>query len=53
MILDVLRSQERAQLDGLNQFDGALTRLWDVRSGKCFDQDGNCEGEGRCYVGRG
>ena len=24
MILDVVHSQERAQLDGLNQFDGAL-----------------------------
>ena len=30
MILDVVHSQERAVLDGLNQFDGALT-----------DQNGN------------
>ena len=35
MIPDVVHSQERAVLDGLNQFDGALT-----------DQDGNGMGRG-------
>ena len=51
MILDVVHSQERAQLDGLNQFDGALTRLWEVRSGKCLTRTEIARGRGGGTLG--
>ena len=44
MILDVVHSQERAVLDGLNQFDGALTDL--IRTEMVW-------GGARRYIGRG